>query len=57
MVPADPSTDPHIDPKVRAFLTELNKDSSPFWELPHAGSCRPHLLSPPIAKKKDHSSK
>jgi acetyl esterase/lipase len=34
MAPADPSTDPHIDPKVRAFLTELNKDSNPFWELP-----------------------
>jgi acetyl esterase len=34
MAPADPSTDPHIDPKVRAFLTDLNKDSSPFWELP-----------------------
>jgi acetyl esterase len=34
MVPLDPSSDPHIDPQVRAFLTELNKDSSPFWELP-----------------------
>jgi acetyl esterase len=34
MVPIDPSSDPHIDPQVRAFLTELNKDSSPFWELP-----------------------
>lgn len=34
MTPANPSTDPHIDPKVRAFLTELNKDPSPFWELP-----------------------
>jgi len=31
---ANPSTDPLIDPQVRAFLTELNKDSSPFWELP-----------------------
>ncbi len=31
--PQDPSTDPRIDPQVRAFLTELNKDSSPFWEL------------------------
>jgi acetyl esterase/lipase len=31
---SNPSTDPHIDPQVRAFLTELNKDSSPFWELP-----------------------
>ena len=28
------STDPRIDPHVRTFLTELNKDSSPFWELP-----------------------
>lgn len=34
MAPADPSTDLHLNPKVRAFLTELNKDSSPFWELP-----------------------
>lgn len=31
---SNPSTDPNIDPQVRAFLTELNKDSSPFWELP-----------------------
>jgi acetyl esterase/lipase len=30
----DAATDPQIDPKVRAFLAELNKDSSPFWELP-----------------------
>lgn len=30
----DVSSDTHLDPKVRAFLTELNKDSSPFWELP-----------------------
>ena len=30
----NPSTDPRIDPQVRAFLTELNKDSSPFWQLP-----------------------
>ncbi|ESJ21484.1 alpha/beta hydrolase [Cupriavidus sp. HPC(L)] len=28
------SADDHLDPPVRAFLTELNKDSSPFWELP-----------------------
>jgi acetyl esterase len=27
------ATDPRIDPQVRAFLAELNKDSSPFWEL------------------------
>jgi acetyl esterase/lipase len=30
----NPSTDPRIDPQIRAFLTELNKDSSPFWKLP-----------------------
>jgi acetyl esterase len=30
----DPATDPRIDPQVRAFLREINKDSSPFWELP-----------------------
>src|SRR5215472_19053504 len=28
------AVDPRIDPQVRAFLSELNKDSSPFWELP-----------------------
>jgi hypothetical protein len=27
------ATDPRIDPQVRTFLAELNKDSSPFWEL------------------------
>jgi acetyl esterase/lipase len=32
--PVDPSTDPRIDPTIRSFLTELNKDKSPFWELP-----------------------
>ena len=30
----DPATDPNIDPKIRAFLVELNKDPSPFWEKP-----------------------
>src|SRR5262244_3436312 len=30
----DAATDPRIDPNVRTFLAELNKDSSPFWELP-----------------------
>jgi len=30
----DAATDPRIDPQVRAFLAVLNKDSSPFWELP-----------------------
>jgi acetyl esterase len=28
------STDPRIDPQVRSLLADLNKDSSPFWELP-----------------------
>src|SRR5215813_277969 len=28
------ATDPRIDPQVRAFLAELNKDTSAFWELP-----------------------
>jgi acetyl esterase len=28
------ATDPRIDPQVRSFLAELNKDSSPFWKLP-----------------------
>jgi acetyl esterase len=27
------ATDPRIDPKIRAFLSDLNKDSSPYWEL------------------------
>src|SRR4249919_2691993 len=30
----DPSNDPNLDPPVRALLAKLNKDSSPFWELP-----------------------
>jgi acetyl esterase len=30
----DATTDPHINHEVRTFLGELNKDSSPFWELP-----------------------
>ena len=30
----DAATDPRIDPQVRAFLAKINKDSSPFWELP-----------------------
>jgi acetyl esterase/lipase len=30
----NPTTDARIDPQVRAFLADLNKDSSPFWELP-----------------------
>ena len=28
------ATDPRIDPQVRSFLAKINKDSSPFWELP-----------------------
>ena len=28
------ATDTRIDPQVRTFLADLNKDSSPFWELP-----------------------
>jgi acetyl esterase/lipase len=31
---ADAATDPRIDPQVRTFLAEVNKDSSPFWTLP-----------------------
>ena len=30
----DAATDPRIDPAVRSFLAVLNKDRSPFWELP-----------------------
>jgi acetyl esterase len=30
----DPAEDPAIDRRSRAFLKEMNKDSSPFWELP-----------------------
>jgi acetyl esterase len=30
----DAVNDPRIDPQIRQFLGELNKDSSPFWELP-----------------------
>jgi acetyl esterase/lipase len=30
----DPAQDPAIDRRTRAFLEELNKNSSPFWELP-----------------------
>jgi acetyl esterase len=28
------AADTHLDPKVRSLLVELNKDPSPFWELP-----------------------
>ena len=27
------ATDPDIDPQVRAFLVQINKDASPFWQL------------------------
>ena len=30
----DASTDTRIDPQIRSFLGKINKDSSPFWELP-----------------------
>ena len=30
----DAAADLRIDPQVRAFLADLNKDSSPFWQLP-----------------------
>ena len=30
----DATTDPRIDPQIRSFLAEVNKNSSPFWELP-----------------------
>lgn len=30
----DASADPRIDPQVRSFLAKINKDPSPFWELP-----------------------
>ncbi|MCS0463668.1 MULTISPECIES: alpha/beta hydrolase [Rhizobium] len=31
---ADANTDPRIDPEIRSFLADINKDSSPFWKLP-----------------------
>src|SRR5262245_47035520 len=30
----DVSNDTHLDPAVRSFLTELNRNPSSFWELP-----------------------
>ena len=30
----DPAKDANLDPTVRSFLAEVNKDDSPFWELP-----------------------
>jgi len=34
VAPADVNDDPALDPAVRKFLIPLNKDPSPFWELP-----------------------
>jgi hypothetical protein len=28
------ATDPNIDPSVREFLVHIDKNPSPFWELP-----------------------
>jgi acetyl esterase len=30
----DATTDTRIDPQIRSFLASINKDTSPFWELP-----------------------
>lgn len=30
----DAASDPRIDPQIRSFLAKIDKDSSPFWELP-----------------------
>jgi len=30
----DAATDARLDPQVRSFLSEINKDRSPFWEQP-----------------------
>jgi acetyl esterase/lipase len=30
----DVATDPHLDPQVRSFLVQIDKDPSPFWTLP-----------------------
>ncbi|MGX1106062.1 MULTISPECIES: alpha/beta hydrolase [Bradyrhizobium] len=30
----DAAIDPRIDPQIRSFLAKINKDGSPFWELP-----------------------
>ncbi|MGA0601466.1 alpha/beta hydrolase [Caulobacter sp. KR2-114] len=32
--PQDPATDTRLSPVVRAFVSQLNKDPSPFWTLP-----------------------
>ncbi len=28
------ATDPNIDPRIRSFLVQIDKDPTPFWELP-----------------------
>jgi acetyl esterase/lipase len=30
----NPAADARIDPQIRAFLAEINKNSAPYWELP-----------------------
>jgi acetyl esterase len=30
----DAAKDPNIDPQIRSFLADVNKDASPFWTLP-----------------------
>ena len=30
----DPASDPKIDPQIRIFLDEINKDTNPIWEKP-----------------------
>lgn len=32
--PVNPASDPRIDPPIRTFLDQINKNASPFWELP-----------------------
>jgi acetyl esterase len=34
MAAPDAAKDPRIDPEIRSFLAEVNKDPSPFWTLP-----------------------
>ncbi|MEJ1974940.1 MAG: alpha/beta hydrolase fold domain-containing protein [Acetobacteraceae bacterium] len=34
VAPSNVADDPNLDPAVRKFLIPLNKDPSPFWELP-----------------------
>ncbi len=39
----DPANDPHIDPAIQSFLADINKDASPFWQLPQPQP--QHILS------------